>query len=74
MASCPSANVNGSQKIARSDVAAAFGPRFLQSGFDCSVNFGTPTLAPGAYDLVAYMFSSRTRQYSPPTVVRFTVQ
>ena len=53
----------------RPDVAAAFGPRFLNSGFDCQ-----PNMAPGTYDLAVYLFSNRTRQYSPPSVFRFTVQ
>jgi hypothetical protein len=62
--------------IDRPDVAAAFGARFLKSGFDCSVNNGgnSWTLAPGTYDLAVFAQSMRTRQYSPPTLVRFTVQ
>jgi hypothetical protein len=53
----------------RPDVAAIFGSRFVKSGFDCST-----ALAPGSYDLAVFLFSDRTRQYSPPSVVRFTVR
>jgi hypothetical protein len=60
--------------IDRPDVAAAFGARFLKSGFDCLVNNSSPTLASGTYDLAVFAMSSRTRQYSPPVMVRFTVQ
>jgi len=56
----------------RPDVAAVFGARFLTSGFRCAVAPGT--LAPGAYDLAVFAMSKRTRQFSPPLVVRFTVQ
>jgi hypothetical protein len=53
----------------RPDVAAIFGSRFVNSGFNCE----TPMSA-GTYDLAVYLFSSRTRQYSPPSVIRFTVR
>jgi len=61
--------------VDRPDVAAAYGPRFLKSGFHCPINVaGWPSLGPGAYDLAVFAFSKRTRTYSPPVVVRFTVQ
>jgi endonuclease/exonuclease/phosphatase family metal-dependent hydrolase len=56
---------------ARPDVAAAFGPQFLQSGFWVSVI----NLAPGSYQLVLTPFSSITNafQYDAAFVVPITV-
>jgi len=61
----------------RPDVAALFGARFLNSGWECPINSAEPgatSLAPGTYDLAVFLFSNRTRQYSAPAFVRFTVQ
>jgi len=64
--------------VDRPDIAAAYGPRFLNSGFYCPVNAGgvggTGSLSPGTYDLAVFALSKRTKTYSPPVVVRFSVQ
>jgi hypothetical protein len=66
----PIGNSGPCQAQARPDVVAAFGEsRFLNSGLSC-----TPSLAPGTYDMAFFMFSDRTNAWSPPVVVRFTVQ
>lgn len=56
----------------RGDVAAIYGARFLKSGFAGGCNLSN--LTSGTYDLAVFAFSNRTRQYSPPVVVRFTKQ
>jgi hypothetical protein len=55
-------------RIARPDVAVAFGGEFLMSGFDV-----TGTLAPGVYDLVVFARNSRTRIFDQLRVVRVAV-
>jgi hypothetical protein len=66
----PALVCGASVNLPRPDVAAALGAsRFVNSGFDCQ----TP-MAPGVYDLAVFLFGDRTRQYSPPSVFRFTVR
>jgi len=54
----------------RPDVAAAFGARFLQSGFGVNV----AGLPPGKYDVVVYGFSKATGGFSVAASVRVTVR
>jgi len=55
---------------ARPDIAAIFGPTFANSGFSLTVS----ALAPGTYDLAAYMRSTVTGTATLSRIVRVTVQ
>jgi len=55
-------------RIARPDVATAFGGEFLNSGFDIA-----GTLAPGTYDVVVFARNIRTQKFDQVRVVRITV-
>jgi hypothetical protein len=54
----------------RDDVAAAFGPKALQSGYGLNV-FGLPV---GVYDIVVFMHSTVTGTFNNAQVVRVTVR
>jgi hypothetical protein len=53
----------------RPDVAAAFGPQFVNSGYNIVVG----PLAPGTYDVVVFMRSTVTGTFPMNRVVRVTV-
>jgi hypothetical protein len=53
----------------RPDVAAAFGPRFIASGYTMSV----AGLPPGMYDLVVYAHSTATGTFAVARTVRVNV-
>ena len=55
---------------ARPDVAAAFGDRFLQSGYGLFVR----GLAPGTYDLALFPWSLAKGDFLPATLVRIVVR
>jgi hypothetical protein len=58
------------QEVARPDVAAVYGSRFLDSGFQLDVS----NLPPGVYDIAVFGWSVLSQQFGPPVVVRVTVQ
>ena len=55
-------------RVARPDVANAFGGEYLDSGFDI-----TGTLAPGTYNLVVFARNSVTLVFDQMRIVRITV-
>jgi hypothetical protein len=55
--------------VPRPDVAAVFGGRFLQAGFQLS----GVSLPPGSYDLVVFARSTVTRTFNASRVVRIEV-
>ena len=55
---------------ARPDVAAAFGDRFLNSGYGLFVR----NLPPGTYDLALFPWSVATSDFLPATLVRIVVR
>jgi hypothetical protein len=59
----------GGYGFTRSDVGAAFGARFTNSGYSTYVT----GLAPGTYDLVVYARSTVTGTFNQSRVVRVTV-
>jgi hypothetical protein len=56
--------------VARPDVAAIFGPQFLNSGFDLTIT----ALPPGTYDLVFFSHSAVAGFFNAARVVRVVVQ
>jgi hypothetical protein len=54
----------------RPDVAAAFGPQFERTGWQLAAS----GLDPGVYDVAAYFWSTRTRQFEDARVVRVSVR
>jgi hypothetical protein len=60
------ASLNG----ARSDVAAVYGTQFERAGWAVSV----ARLAPGTYDVTAYVWRARTQQFEDARTVRVTVR
>jgi hypothetical protein len=55
---------------ARADIAANFGPTFLNSGYNLTVT----SLPPGTYDMAVYMRSTVTGTANLFRIVRITVQ
>jgi hypothetical protein len=56
--------------MARPDLGAAFGPRFMNSGYSLFIN----TLGPGTYDLVVFSHSTVTGTFTTWRIVRVNVQ
>jgi hypothetical protein len=54
----------------RPDVAAVYGTQFERAGWALSV----AGLAPGAYDVTAYVWRTRTQQFEDARTVRITVR
>jgi hypothetical protein len=57
------------EAFSRPDVAAAYGSQFTQSGWELMA----PTLTRGEYDISAYAWNSRTRQFETVRVVHIVV-
>jgi pimeloyl-ACP methyl ester carboxylesterase len=55
---------------ARSDVAAIYGTQFDRAGWALSVS----GLAPGTYDITAYVWRTRTQQFEDARTLRITVK
>jgi len=60
------------QGIARSDVASLYGDRYLNSGYEQTVDGAA--LAPGVYDIVVWSHSSASGTFNAAAVVRVTIQ
>ena len=54
----------------RPDVAAVFGPQFDRAGWGVI----TSALAPGAYDVTAYFWSTRTARFEDARTVTIVVR
>jgi hypothetical protein len=59
----------GAVSVPRPDIAAIFGPNFVNSGY----SFNSATLPPGAYSIVVYPHSSLSGQFETGTVSDITV-
>lgn len=60
--------------IARSDVAAIYGSRFENSGFQLDVNRAASGLTPGDYDIVVWSHSAVTNTFAAVSVVHVTLR
>jgi hypothetical protein len=59
--------------VARTDVGAAYGDRFADSGYLLSIDAGQAGLTAGAYDVVVWAHSSAANAFTAAAVVRVTI-
>jgi hypothetical protein len=60
--------------FARSDVAALYGSRYTNSGYDLAVNAAAAGLTPGVYSIVVHAHSAATGTFNNSAVMRVTIQ